>query len=67
MILFREETAEQMRERIRAEIEAENKARLADPRLYLNHPKRLDGSLHEAEREQIHSVIPPAEKETDGS
>lgn len=54
MMLFKkEETGEQMRDRIRREIKAENERNLADPSLYLNSPHRIDGALPEAERDQI--------------
>lgn len=52
-LLRREETAEQMLVRIRAEIKAENEKNLSDPSLYLNGTKLLDGNLDELERDQI--------------
>lgn len=50
---WRSETPKETMDRIRAEIKAENERNLSDPSLYLNRPKRVDGSLHEAEREQV--------------
>ena len=51
--LINRESAEEMRERIRAEIKAENERNLSNPALYLNHPKHLDGALHEVQCEQV--------------
>jgi hypothetical protein len=52
---FRPESGEEMFARIRAEIKAENEAKLRDPGLYVNSPHKRAGEIDD----DSHAVIVP--------